>query len=132
MMAKPSAKAHCTFTDVHKTGPDRLHLPISRVFGHLKRREPSQVYTKPVPIAAIFRFRDIVWIHGRTNIDFWSPLHNSPFGAKIERNREAVSFFYPTILFFFNDFSNDFLKPKIFVFLPRRGYCVEGSKNRCS
>ena len=52
-------KTSVAFTDVHKTGLDRLHLPISRVFGHLKRREPSQVYTKPVPIAAIFRFRDI-------------------------------------------------------------------------
>ena len=54
------------------------------VFGHLKHREPSQVYTKLVPIRIIFRFRDI----GRsqpardvTNNDFWSPLHNSPFGA---------------------------------------------------
>ena len=52
-------KTSVAFTDVHKTGLDRLHLPISRVFGHLKRREPSQVYTKPVPIASIFRFRDI-------------------------------------------------------------------------
>ena len=52
-------KTSVAFTDVHKTGLDRLHLPISRVFGHLKRLEPSQVYTKPVPIASIFRFRDI-------------------------------------------------------------------------
>ena len=28
----PGTKAHCTFTDVHKTGPDQLHLPISHVF----------------------------------------------------------------------------------------------------
>ena len=28
------------------------------VFGHLKHREPSQVYTKLVPIRIIFRFRD--------------------------------------------------------------------------
>ena len=93
-------KVSWAFTDVHKTGPASRHLPISRTicesaessrewwrnchlkltvpsqmytkpvpigsicryrvfFGHLKRREPSQVYTKPVPIAAIFRFRDI-------------------------------------------------------------------------
>ena len=74
-------KTSVAFTDVHITGPDRLHLPISRVFGHLKRREPSQVYTKPVPIAAIFRFRDIGRRQDVTNINFWSPLHNSPFGA---------------------------------------------------
>ena len=51
------------------------------VFGHLKHREPSQVYTKLVPIRIIFRFRDIPRTHVLTNIDFWSPLHNSPFGA---------------------------------------------------
>ena len=59
-------KTSVAFTDVHKIGPDRLHLPISRVFGHLKHREPSQVYTKLVPIRIIFRFRDTGETDGRT------------------------------------------------------------------
>ena len=40
---------------------------------------------KQVPQAAIFRFRDIPASHAATdvtNIDFWNPLHSSPFGAK--------------------------------------------------
>ena len=97
MMAKLSPKAHCTFTDVHKTGPDQLHLPISHVFWTPKTSWAFASVHKTGPDSLHL---PISWHPTQgpsqdvTNRDFWSPLHNSPFGAIISV-RAYTYFFAP-------------------------------------
>ena len=86
-LIKPSS-----FSRLERNGP---------VFEHPKLTVPSQMVTKPVPIAAIFRFRDTPVnqsIKYVTNTDFWSPLHNSPFGAN-NRDFSKISCFLREALF---------------------------------